>query len=102
GTQLLAGEADRLLCDPYYVRNHVMAASTAAMLKRWYDFLVAHDELLMPPEVTDVTDAWAGSYNDDLDVGFSLAATSERAAHGTVWRRMTQIGDRIVIHLVNL
>src|SRR5690606_13787329 len=40
--------------------------------------------------------------NDDLDVGFSLAATSERAAHGTVWRRMTQVGDRIVIHLVNL
>jgi len=101
-TQLLAGEADRLLCDPYYVRNHVMAASTSAMLKRWYDFLVAHDELLMPPEVTDITDAFAGPYNDDLDVGFSLAATSERAVHGTVWRRMTQVGDRIVVHLINL
>ena len=42
-TQLLAGEADRILVDPYYVRNHVVERSTAALLKRWYDFLVEHD-----------------------------------------------------------
>ena len=39
-TQLLCGEADRILVDPYYVRNHVIEPSTAALLKRWYDFLV--------------------------------------------------------------
>ena len=101
-TQLLAGEADRLLCDPYYVRNHQMAPSTAALLKRWYDFLVAHDALLMPTEATDITDAFAGPYNGDLDVSFAGATVSERAEHGKVWRRMVQVGDRIVIHLINL
>ena len=54
-THLLCGEADRILVDPYYVRNHVMEPSTTALLKRWYDFLVAHDELLMPADLTDVT-----------------------------------------------
>lgn len=101
-TQLLAGEADRLLCDPYYVRNRVMAPSTAALLKRWYDFMVAHDELLFPPEITDVTDAFAGVYNMDLDVDFGGIAVSERAEPGKIWRRITQVGHRIVIHLINL
>lgn len=101
-TQLLAGEADRLLCDPYYVRNHQMAASTADMLKRWYDFLVAHDELLLDPRITDITDCYAGPYNGDLDVTFADAGVTERAEAGKVWRRITQVGDRIVVHLINL
>lgn len=101
-TQLLAGEADRLLCDPYYVRNHELEAATAALLKRWYDFLVAHDELLMPPELTDVTNSHAGAYNGDVDVRFSSAELSETAAAGKVWRRIVAAGDRLVVHLINL
>jgi dextranase len=79
-----------------------MAPSTAALLKRWYDFMVAHDELLFPPEITDVTDAFAGTYNMDLDVDFGDIAISERAEPGKIWRRITQVGHRIVIHLINL
>lgn len=101
-TQLLAGEADRLLCDPYYVRNHVMEPSTAALLKRWYDFLVAHDELLMPPELTEVTHSYAGAYNGELDVTFADAEVSETAIAGKVWRRVVRAGDLLVVHLINL
>jgi dextranase len=102
GTQLLAGEADRLLVDPYYVRNHVVEPSTQAMLKRWYDFLVEHDELLMPPDLTEVTHSYAGLYSDELDVEFSGACTSEIAEAGKVWRRIVRAGDRLVVHLINL
>ena len=101
-TQLLAGEADRLLCDPYYVRNHVLAPDTAALLRRWYDFLVAHDELLMPSDLTDVTNAYAGSYNGELEVNYTGIALSQRAEAGTVWRRIVKAGDRLVIHLINV
>lgn len=101
-TQLLAGEADRLLCDPYYVRNHVMAASTMALLKRWYDFLVAHDTLLLAPELTDVTNSFAGPYNGELDVRYAAAQLSETAAAGTVWRRIVARGDQLIVHLINL
>jgi dextranase len=101
-TQLLTGEADRLLCDPYYVRNHRMEASTAALLKRWYDFLVAHDELLMPPELTDVTNSYAGPYNNEIDVSYARAEHSETATAGKVWRRIVADGDRLILHLINL
>jgi dextranase len=102
GTQILAGETDRLLCDPYYVRTQLMAQSTKDLLKRWYDFLVAHDELLMPPSLTEVTHSYAGPYNGDLDVSFANAAVSETAEAGKVWRRIVRAGDRLVVHLVNL
>jgi dextranase len=102
GTQLLAGEADRLLCDPYYVRNHTMGASTAALLKRWYDFLVAHNELLMPAELTDVTNSHAGPYNNEIDVSYASAELSETATAGKVWRRIVADDDRLIVHLINL
>lgn len=101
-TQLLAGEADRLLCDPYYVRNHTMTASTAALLKRWYDFLVAHDELLMPPELTDVTNSYAGAYNGELDVSYANAEVSETATAGKVWRSIVARDELLIVHLINL
>jgi len=101
-TQLLAGEADRILVDPYYVRNHVVEPSTAELLRRWYDFLVEHDELLLDPAIADVTAAYAGDYNGDLDVSYVDAAVSEEATAGKVWRRITAAGGRLVVHLVNL
>lgn len=101
-TQLLAGEADRILVDPYYVRNHAVEPSTAALLHRWYDFLVEHAELLTAPGVTDVTASYAGGYNDDLDVSYADTEVGHLAAPGRVWRRITQAGDRLVLHLINL
>lgn len=102
GTQILAGETDRLLVDPYYVRNHVMEPSTSALLKRWYDFLVAHDELLMPPSLTEVTHSYFGPYNMDVELAFPDAEVSVTAEAGKVWARIVRAGDRLVVHLINL
>ncbi|MEN3267517.1 glycoside hydrolase family 66 protein [Pseudonocardia sp.] len=101
-THLLAGEADRILVDPYYVRNHRAAASTMALLKRWYDFLVEHVELLMPAELVDVTGSYASEYNDDCDVTYAVTPVTDTATPGGVWRRVVQAGDSLVVHLVNL
>jgi dextranase len=101
-TQLLAGEADRILVDPYYVRNHVMEPSTLDLLKRWYDFLVEHDELLLDPRIIDATPSYAGAYNDDCDVLFDGVATTGTARAGSVWRRVTVAGDRLIVQLINL
>lgn len=100
-TQLLAGEADRILVDPYYVRNHVVEPSTADLLRRWYDFLVEHDELLLDPSIVDVTASTAGPYNDDCDVTYAVPVT-ESATPGAVWRRITESAGRTVLHLINL
>jgi len=101
-TQLLAGEGDRILVDPYYVRNHVVAPSTAAMLVRWYDFLVEFDEVLMEPDLADATASFAGEYNDDCDVTYPHTPTHDEAVTGGVWRRITTVRNRLVVHLINL
>ncbi|MDO7883585.1 glycoside hydrolase family 66 protein [Salinibacterium soli] len=102
GTQILAGEDDRILVDPYYVRNHVAEPSTADMLVRWYDFLVEHDEILMDPALDDVTASYAGGYNNDCDVAFDGAVVSEEAVAGAVWRSITAARGRLVVNLINL
>ena len=101
-TQLLAGEADRILVDPYYVRNHVVEASTASLLRRWYDFVVEHDELLLDPEIVDVTGSYAGAYNADIDVSYAAVGVTEDAVAGSVWRRITRTRYGLVMHLINL
>lgn len=101
-TQILAGEGDRLLVDPYYVRNHKIEASTATLLKSWYDFVVEHDELLLDPEIVDVTASYAASYNDDCDVTFENSRVTEDAEAGAVWRRITSTPHGLVVHLINL
>lgn len=101
-SQILVGEADRILVDPYYVRNHQVKPSTANLLKNWYNFLVEHDELLLDPSVIEVTNSYAGSYNDDCDVTFEQARVTEMAEAGAVWRRITCNSKYLVVHLINL
>lgn len=101
-TQILAGEADRILVDPYYVRNHIIEKSTADLLKNWYDFVVEHDELLLDPRIVEVTGSYAGKYNDDCEVAFANVEVSTFAQSGSVWRRITSTPSGIVVHLINL
>ena len=101
-TQLLAGESGRLLVDPYYVRNHPAAEQTLTVLSNWYDFLVEHGELLMAPEIADVTGSYVGSYNGELDVRFAETPVSQTPVAGSIWRRVTQVAGRLVVHLINL
>lgn len=101
-TQLLCGEADRILVDPYYVRNHVAADSTKDLLKRWYDFLVEHVELLCDPGLREMTGALAGDYNDDCDVSYDSVQVTEVPTPHAVWRCVFGQGDRLIVHLINL
>src|SRR5699024_11492709 len=102
-THLLAGEADSVLVDPYYVHNHQVETQTHDLLARWYDFLVEHDEALLDPDIVDVTGSWVGTYIDAADVEYEQAPVSSTAEPGAVWRRITETGDgRLVLHLINL
>jgi dextranase len=101
-THLLCGEADRILVDPYYVRNHVVGRGTAAMLQRWYDFLVAHVEVLQGPGLVDVTGSYLGSYNDDCDVSYDGVTVGDQPIAGALWARVVETPGRLVVHLVNL
>ncbi len=101
-TQLLAGEAGNVLVDPYYVRNHTAQKSTVDMLARWYDLLVAAGDVLLGPNLADITRSVAGSLNDEIDVAVATAPVSHEAVPGAVWRRVVDTPHGQVVHLINL
>jgi len=101
-TQLLAGEGGHILVDPYFVHNHMAVESTLHLLTRWYDFLVEHGELLMSMEAAEVTGAYVGSYNADLDVAYPGHRVTHEPVAGSVWRRVIAADGRLVLHLINL
>lgn len=100
-TQLLAGEAGRILVDPYYVNNHGAETSTMDLLARWYDLLVAAGDVLLAPGVTDVTRSVTGALNDEIDVLGDVAVTHDPDP-GVVWRRVVETPHGIAVHLINL
>ena len=101
-THILAGESDRILVDPYYVRNHAIETPTKNLLKNWYDFLVENDQVLLNPQTVEVTGSYVGKYNDDCDVSFNDARVSESAEPGAVWRRIVSLDHQLIVHLINL
>lgn len=101
-TQLLVGEDDRILVDPYYVKNQQMADSTEVLLRAYLDFLVEHDEVLLDPQIDDVTAAMTGEYNDDCDVTYEDLPVAGVPTEDGVWRRVTRSGNRLIVHLINL
>ena len=54
-----------ITCD-----NHRAAPTTADLLRRWYDFVVGHDELLLDPRDHRCHGCFVGDYNGDYDVSF--------------------------------
>lgn len=101
-TQLLAGESGHVLVDPYYVRNHAAEPSTLDLLRRWYDFLVEHDRLLLAADAVATTGSWVGVLNEALDVAYPEVPVSEEPQAGAVWRRVVEVDGRLVVHLINL
>lgn len=102
-THLFTGEDGRLLVHPYYVQSDRADDETLELLERWYTFLVRHGDLLVDPDVVDVTAAYVGEYNADVVVeapgGVRVSIHPEP---GVVWVRVMRTSHGLVVHLVNL
>ncbi|HEX6497426.1 MAG TPA: glycoside hydrolase family 66 protein [Micromonosporaceae bacterium] len=102
-TQLLAGEAGNVLVDPYYVNNRRAEAGTLDLLARWYDLLVAAGDVLLGPDLHDITGSVAGSFNDEVDVvAPDGVPVTGHADAGVVWRRVVHTPYGLLVHLINL
>jgi dextranase len=100
GTHLLVGEDGALLIDPYYARNQRVSAESLDVLRRWYDFAVAHGDVLFD-DVQDVTRSFVGGVNEDLRV-HADAPVSVDAEPGSVWVRAVETAHGLVVHLIDL
>ena len=76
GTLQVTTPSDReiLMTRVFEAPRHLVfeAMTRADLLKRWYDFLVEHLELLLPATIADVTGSYTEVYNDDCDVSYQL------------------------------
>ncbi|MDR1213510.1 MAG: hypothetical protein LBK54_05400 [Propionibacteriaceae bacterium] len=102
-SHLVAGQAGQVLTDPYYPRNHTAAPATLTTLARYADVLVRYGDLLVAPEVVDVTGSHFGAYNGDVIVeGPPGLKLSHRPEPGAVWVRVTRGPAGLTVHLINL
>jgi dextranase len=103
GSHLLLGDSSHALTDPYYPRNAELEPATVDALVPWYDFLVRYGDILVAPDVHDVTEFYAGGINEDIVLDASGRAVSTKAVADSVWVRVFRTADGShVIHLINL
>lgn len=103
GSHLLLGDSSHALTDPYYPRNAELVPASIDALVPWYDFLVRYGDILVAPDVQDVTEFYAGGINEDILFDGPGCAVSTKAVAGSVWVRVFRTADGShVIHLVNL
>jgi dextranase len=103
GTHLLLGDVSNALTDPYYPRNAHLTPAAVDALVPWYDFLVRYGDLLLPADVTEVTEFYAGGINEDVVITAGEHRVTTQAAPDSLWVRVFRTGDGShIVHVVNL
>jgi dextranase len=99
GQYLLFGERDGALVHPYYPNYATLTAPALAVLRRFADFAVAAGDVLYDPSIREGTSHLFGGINQDVLV--EGAPTSLRPSPGCVWVRVSTLGRRIIVQLVD-
>lgn len=95
GTHIELGEHGRMLADPYFPKHEAIDDDLGAALRRYYDFAVRYENLLM----LDTTDTTVESAERIAGDGVTI---SRDGRADTVWAIVRQGADRDVISLINL
>lgn len=87
------GDGDRMLSSPYFPddQTFTLEANDRAILRDYYDFLVANENLLRDPST-------AASSSIVID----NAPASPNAKAGKIWTIARRQGNTLVAHLINL
>jgi dextranase len=93
GSQLLLGERNGVLCDPYYPKYATLRPAFVPQLHAYYDLLVRYEEWLIASELSD----WPAA-----SIQLSGPASSTHAEAGSVWLIARQKPGYRIIHLINL
>jgi len=99
GQYLLFGEERGALVHPYYPNYATLDDSAVVLLRAFTDFSVANGDLLFPPQMTECTASLTLGINEDVIV--TGVPVSTRPEAGSVWVRISSIGTRLVVQLVD-
>lgn len=97
---LLLGEKNAVLTQGYYVDHSILEDAHAAILRRYYDFIVRYGELLFNPILEDVSFTHIGGDNAEyqcIDCSWSPDGQPD-----TIWLTIRESIDCKTINMINL
>lgn len=100
GYHLLLGEREAVLTQGYYSDYARLTAGEAAVLRRYYDFLVRYLELFYDPELRDVSTTHTGW--DNYEYQCLSHPTSPWGEAGRFWVVIREKDRRKCLFLINL
>lgn len=95
GTHIELGENGRMLADPYFPKHEMIDDELGPVLRRYYDFAVRYENLLMLG-TTDATTAGAERLSG------ADATISRDGRADSIWTIVRQDTNRDIINLINL
>ncbi len=100
GTHLLLGEENAVLTQGYYVDHSILTQAQAALMRRYYDFIIRYMELFYDSALQDVTMTHMGWDNTEyrcLHPNWSACGEADR-----LWLTIKEKPDLKLISLINL
>lgn len=100
GTQLVLGEENGVLCDPYYVNHGKLTEEQGEKVRSYYDFLVRYGDILYDLDAVDVSMTHANGINTEYL--FSGSEFSSYPVQQAIWTQIRETKEHKIIHLVNM
>lgn len=100
GFQLVLGEDDGVLCDPYYVNYGKLTDGQGEKVRSYYDFIVRYGDILYDMDAVDISMTHANGINTEYI--FSGSDFSSYPTEQSIWTQIREVNDYKVIHLINM
>lgn len=99
GFQILLGEENGILTDPYYVNYEKINDDFERVVRNYYDFSVRYGNLLFSLESEDCSMTYANGINEE--VVFSNYEFSSYPRPDSIWTIVKKLPGYYVFHLIN-
>ncbi|GKX31592.1 hypothetical protein SH1V18_40720 [Vallitalea longa] len=100
GFQLVLGEENGVLCDPYYVNYGKLTDGQGEKVRSYYDFIVRYGDILYDMDAVDISMTHANGINTEYL--FSGSDFSSYPTEHSIWTQIREVNEYKVIHLINM
>lgn len=102
GSHLFLGEQDAALHDPYYVNHTILRSEFAAIMRRYYDFIVRYLNVLSDLRFALLSSPTANGARQEAQVTVDEWSVTEVATTGALWAITRAAPGCLTVSLINL
>ncbi|HZQ05641.1 MAG TPA: glycoside hydrolase family 66 protein [Anaerolineae bacterium] len=100
GSQIVLGEKNGVLCDPYFPKYAHLTPATARALRADYDFISRYAEYFFDPAWRDVSTTRVGGINEEIRL--DVPRYGPFAEEDSLWTIVRERKEEMTLGLVNL